>query len=106
MGVSHSKYLEDGSQVSICTDLDMETFQPGIVVFKIRPETPFKREIISRIPSSKVGYQHAFAMTENHLVIFDSPFYVDLMGMFFGQDIGSSMKYNSKDTTLVHAVNL
>ena len=47
-----------------------DKFESEIVVFRIRPETPLKREVLAKIPTEKMSYQHSFALTENHVIIF------------------------------------
>lgn len=64
-----------------------DKFESEIVVFRIRPETPLKREVLAKIPTEKMSYQHAFALTENHVIIFESPFFMDMMKPLMGYDI-------------------
>lgn len=54
-GVSHSKVLEDGSQVSICGSYG-HGMKPQITVFKISPDEPLKRQVITKIPTDQMAY--------------------------------------------------
>lgn len=105
-GVSHSKYLPDGSQISICGDMDVHSMKMMLIVFRIRPETPLQREVIARIPTAKMSYQHAFAMSENHVIVFESPYFMDLKMPLLGYDISQTIVNDPKGTTKIHAVGI
>lgn len=104
MGVTHSQYLDDGSQVSICGDVN-SIMQSIIYVFRIRPETPLKREIVTKIHPKHMAYEHGFALIGDDLVIFESPYYWDMMKMFFGADLNTALTADPHDTTKIHVVN-
>lgn len=109
-GVSHSRRHRDGSVLSICYELDMMHMGFNLVLYKLLPEDTFKKVVVTRIPSKRITLQHAFAMTNDYAIIFESPWYMmpnvgDLLKMK-NLMILDMIKNDINGTTKIHAVRL
>lgn len=108
-GVSHSKKMADGTVISICGDVNKETFKMDLLVYKLEPENTFKKVVIARIPVDRSPMQHAFAMTEKYAIIFDPPMYVEpsvFNILFRNSMIKDMIKNDVNGTTNIHVVRL
>lgn len=79
---------------------------PLITIFRLRPETPVKREVVAKISVDKLSYQHSFALTENYVVVFESPWYWDFTAPIMGKDASQAILNDPNGTTKVHVVNV
>ena len=79
---------------------------PSLSINRIRPETPFKREKIATIPTKYHSYQHSFAMTENYAIIFESPWYFDVMAPLMAKDASEAIKNDPKGLSKIHVVHI
>ena len=55
----------------------MHTMKLSLMVFKMEGENALKRQMIANIPQERTFMQHSFAMTHEHAIIFDPPYYID-----------------------------
>lgn len=108
-GVSHSRKLPDGTYISICGDLNKETYKMDLVVYKMVGENTRKRVVIARIPMDRSSIQHAFAMTREYAIIFDPPWYAEpsLIDLVFSNiHFQEMIKNDINGTTKIYAVRL
>lgn len=102
-GVSHSKYLANGDQISICDYMGLTT-GTKIVVWTLNEKK--QRSKIAEIKTDKLTYLHSFALTENYAVLFESPFHIDLASLIMGYNFDTSLKSDPEAHSKVHAVGL
>lgn len=86
----------DGYMISICSMVSM-TGKGLIKVFKMNPETPFKREMIGSFDTASLSYQHSFAMTKDYIIVQEMPITFDLEKMVLGKPMMEDMVLGDKD---------
>lgn len=110
-GVAHSKTLKDGTVYSICNTLAEKGSEKPIdlLVYKMSPANPLNRTIVARVPFSKFSYQHSFASTQEYIVVFEAPYYINFKPMdviFKGAQLEDFLENNATGTTKIHIVKL
>lgn len=66
-----------------------------------------KRIVISSINVDKPSYQHSFGMTENYLILIDTPFKVSPLKLIFGRKTFiEQFKWNKNKPTLFHIIEI
>ena len=94
-GVSHPKTLPDGTWYNICIAKGMHN---SVKLVRQDPATPFTREVVATLNTSKMPWMHSFALTEDYAMIFEYPMYLDLMAMAAGDDMLHSFKLEADKT--------
>lgn len=73
-GVSHSRRTSNGTVISICQSMSKEGIE--IIVYKMEAPEIMKKEIIARIKSKRFTLLHAFAMSKDYAIVFETPFHI------------------------------
>ena len=109
-GVAHSHTQPDGTVLSMCHSLNMGHLGMSYFLnfYKMTPEDPFNRQLITRIPMKNLHYFHSFAVTENYAIIVQGPVYFkDMVArMMQGKMIEDIMTTDYDASTLFHIINL
>ncbi len=72
--------------------------------FKVRNN---QRQLMSSLRIQKPSYQHSFAMTENYLIIIDTPFKVTPLAIRFGtKSFINHFKWHKNTPTIFHIFNI
>jgi len=103
MGITHTKYLKDGTLISYCQNKGLEN---TINVFKIDPATPLKREPIGSFTTERLAYGHSFGLTEEYIIIFEQPISFDFLGMADGKPMMEDLVLKETETTKIHVMTL
>ena len=103
---AHFKTLPDGTLVNFTRAFPLG----GYHVYKLDPVT-LKRTEIAFIPDrnpASPAWVHDFAVTENHVVIVETPIFVNIASMTFGieTDYAFSMEWKPQEGTRVFVVPL
>ena len=61
---------------------------------------------MTKIPTDNLVYQHAFALTDKYLIMFESPFYFDMKWSLIGYDMSNVFAQDPSKTTKIHLVKL
>ena len=72
----------------------------------MEPSDPFNRKEIAQIKTDVMVYEHAFAYTEDYIVVFEGPTSFSMEKMMAGGDMMSCMENNAHKTSKFHAVNI
>jgi len=84
------------------------TMQDYHVVFTIDPATPFRRDLVAKIPlpwGRPASYMHAMGFTNNHLVLIAQPLHYDLLKVMAGHSITDGGLFVGKGGTIFQVVN-
>ena len=103
MGITHTKYLKDGTMVSFCQSKGLTN---SINVFKINPATPLKRELIGSFTTDRLAYGHSFGLTEEYVIIFEQPISFDFLGMTAGKPMVQDFIFEKDQTTKIHVMTI
>jgi len=103
MGITHPRTLKDGTQVSYCQNKAMTN---TINVYKIRPETPLKREVIGSIETKRLAYGHSMGLTEKYAIVLEQPIMFDFLGMTAGKPMMQDLVLEKGETTKIHVMHL
>lgn len=75
-------------------------------LFRLRPGTT-RRELVGAIRVGRAGYTHAFAMTPNHALIWETAMRAQPLGFLFsGRSYIHNFKWDAGHGSMLHAVSL
>jgi carotenoid cleavage dioxygenase-like enzyme len=75
-------------------------------LFRLRPGST-RRELVGSIRVAKAGYTHAFAMTPNHALIWETAMRAQPLGFLFsGRSYIHNFKWDAGHGSMLHAVSL
>ena len=103
LGITHPKKLIDGSHISYCAHIGLET---TITVYKIHPSKPKTRVAIGSFNTKHLAYGHSMGLTEEYAIILEQPIMFDMFGMVSGKPMMEDMLLLKDETTKVHVIKL
>jgi len=81
MGTTHVKNLPNGDLVGLCSEISMNMSEKGqkyLTAYRIKGDNIHMKELIGRIPTNGLNYQHSFAMSEDYITVFEHPINLNL----------------------------
>jgi len=69
MGTTHVKNLPNGDLVGVCSEISTMGSK-FLTAYRIRASNIHKREVIGKVPTQGIVYQHAFGLSEDYVAIF------------------------------------
>lgn len=105
MAATHVKNLPNGDMIGVCTEIG-EKGKKFITSYRVTKDNIHKRDVIGRVPTNSLLYQHAFGMSEEYIAIFEHPVTVSLMDLILGYDMIHAMHLNQTATTKIHLVSI
>ncbi|KAK3108235.1 hypothetical protein FSP39_003754 [Pinctada imbricata] len=90
------------------TFLSSVSLIPGIKskITTVRIRTADKREEIAHWEVDRVPYMHSFSVTQNYVIFFASPFYVNVMKMIRYAEPFNCLDWNKNEVTTVYVVEI
>lgn len=105
MAATHVKNLPNGDMIGVCTEIG-DKGKKFLTSYRVRGENIHQREVIGRVPTDNLVYQHAFGMSEEYIAIFEHPVSVSLMDLILGYDMIDAMHLDQSATTKIHLVSI
>ena len=105
MAATHVKNLPNGDMIGVCTEIG-EKGNKFITSYRVTKDNIHMRNVIGRVPTNSLLYQHAFGMSEEYIAIFEHPVTVSLMDLILGYDMIHAMHLNQTATTKIHLVSI
>ena len=105
MAATHVKNLPNGDMIGVCTEIG-EKGNKFITSYRVTKDNIHMRNVIGRVPTNSLLYQHAFGMSGEYIAIFEHPVTVSLMDLILGYDMIHAMHLNQTATTKIHLVSI
>uniref|UniRef100_M3ZFJ3 Beta-carotene oxygenase 1, like n=1 Tax=Xiphophorus maculatus TaxID=8083 RepID=M3ZFJ3_XIPMA len=121
LATAHPHYDKEGNTYNMGTAI-IGLGRPKYIIFKVPanasdkdPKKPALRKVqqICSVPFRSTlypSYFHSFGMTDNYIVFVEQPFKLDIVKLatayFRGVNWGSCLKFDEKDSTFFHVINI
>lgn len=100
-GTTHVRVLDD-TFYGLCAEIK-EKGNTYLTAYRVEGD---KRIVIGRVPTPQRSYQHCFGISKDYFLIFDHPFYFNLMEEIKGSTVMEVIQFDKDATTKIHAIKI
>lgn len=86
---------ETGEIINVLTEIG---YTPQYHIYKISPGTT-KRKIIHTYRSNTLFYMHSFSITQNYVILFKSPIFINKYKLLLGLPFNNTLSYQKKKSS-------